>query len=309
MSPTSYRTAPPRVVGPITLRPGVRAGNPPLWRLHATPQRGSTPRAVRASSSWGPVRPRWVHERAGADVAPGPGEGVGGDVADAAAEGERPVDDAGGGLVETHPGRLHRAEHRLRLRQRGLVGRVGGVVLVDQPGGAVDGGPHRGQIGDVLAKAHDSVRSASVAAARHAAPTALRGGRPRRCRVTQRGRHRRPGSARTGRAPGARRESVVQVAGAARCSARRRGACSADRRALSAHRRRARSGSARPRNRSRPLEVLGGERPVAVVARRRRGEVAGQPLGRSDISAPALVSARSIGRTIAGGGSVRARRS
>src|SRR5689334_23266940 len=102
-----------------------------------------------------------VHERAGADVAVGPGERRAVQVPGAAGEGERPVDDAGRGVADERLGRLSLGEQRRQLLVRPGRRRVGLVMLVDRRGRAREDRTARSELDRAL-RDEDAVTAVAV---------------------------------------------------------------------------------------------------------------------------------------------------
>ena len=100
------------------------------------------------------VRAERVHERAGADVAVRACEGTAVQVAGAAGQGKRAIDDAHGGLADEHLRGLRLSEETDDF-VRGIVRRrMCREVVVDQRGGARENCPTRRKIHDVLRRLH-----------------------------------------------------------------------------------------------------------------------------------------------------------
>src|SRR5215207_10250292 len=98
----------------------------------------------------GAVGAERVHEGAGLDVAVGARERAAVDIAGAAGERERALHGAGGGLADERFGGLGLGEQRGELLGVAVGGRVGGAVLVDQPGGARQHAARGGQVDEVV---------------------------------------------------------------------------------------------------------------------------------------------------------------
>ena len=106
----------------------------------------------------GAVGPERMHECPRPSIPPRLAQRMAGQVPGAAGEGQRPVGDTSGRLVDVGLGRLNLGIHRLRLGDRRVVGRERGVVLVDQPTGAIEDGAHGGDVDRVLGQPHHGVR-------------------------------------------------------------------------------------------------------------------------------------------------------